>query len=253
MTRVRIYTTAGRASAAVAREIAAALSREPSLVLGLPTGQTPTPLYDSLADLCRRGKADFTRARTFNLDELVGLGPSHPSSYRAFMNRHLFSRIDIPRRRTRVLDGLARNSRRECVRFERAIARAGGLDIVVLGLGRNGHVGFNEPGRALQAFTHRARLTPATRRANARWFGGSVRRVPREALTMGVGTILRARRIVLLAFGGAKAGVVQRLLEGPVTTRLPASLLQLHPKVDVVLDRAAAARLRRRATRRLSA
>lgn len=253
MIEIRVHATAARASQAVARELAAALARKPGLVLGLPTGQTPVLLYEALAELCRRGGADFARARTFNLDELVGLAPSHPSSYRAFMDRHLFSKISIPRRRTRILNGVARDSRRECARFERAIARAGGLDLVVLGLGRNGHIGFNEPGAALEAFTHRARLTAATRRANAVWFGGAGRRVPREALTMGVGTILRSRRIVLLAFGRSKAAVVRRMLKGPVTTRLPASFLQLHPRVEVVLDRAAAGRLSRVATRKPSA
>jgi glucosamine-6-phosphate deaminase len=248
-----VHATAGRASAAVARDLAAALARKPALVLGLPTGRTPTLLYEALAELYRRGDADFARARTFNLDELAGLAPSHPSSYRAFMDRQLFSKINIPRRRTCVLNGLARDSRRECARFERAIARAGGLDIVVLGLGRNGHIGFNEPAAALEAFTHRARLTAATRRANAMWFGGDERRVPRAALTMGVGTILRARRIVLLAFGRSKAAVVRRMLEEPVTTRLPASFLQLHPDVEVVLDRAAAGGLSRGATRTPSA
>lgn len=254
MTRIRVHADAARASAAVARELAAALARKRALVLALPTGRTPIPLYEALGDLCRRGDADFTRARTFNLDELIGVAPSHPSSYRAFMDRHLFSKIDIPRRRTQVLNGLARDSRRECARFERAIGRAGGIDILILGLGRNGHIGFNEPGTALAASTHRVPLTPATRRANAVWFGGQLRRVPREALTMGIGTILRARRIVLLAFGRPKAAVVRRMLEGPVTPRLPASFLQLHPDVEIVLDRAAASRLSRGgATRRPSA
>lgn len=243
MSRIRVLADAERASAAVARDVAAALARKPSLVLALPTGRTPIRLYDALGELYRRGKADFARARTFNLDELVGLAPSHPASYRAFMDRHLFSQVAIPRRRTHVLNGLARDTRGECLRYERAIGRAGGIDLLILGLGSNGHIGFNEPGSALVTSTHRARLTPATRRANAVWFGRQLRRVPREGLTMGIGTILRARRIVLLAFGRPKAAMVRRMLEGPVTPRLPASFLQLHPNVEIVLDRAAASRL----------
>ncbi len=187
---------------------------------------------------------DFSRAATFNLDEFLGIAADDPRSYHAFMRRHLFENINVAPRRVHLLNGLARNVARECERYERAIARAGGIDLQVLGLGANGHVGFNEPGRALVARTHRTRLSPSTRRANAGLFRGRVSDVPREALSMGMGTILRARRIVLIATGASKARCVQRMIDGPVTPRLPASFLQLHNNVQVWLDSAAAQELR---------
>lgn len=248
MTRIRVYADLRRANAALARQLARALRRTPALVLGLPTGRTPVPLYEALAELYRRGRVDFSKARTFNLDEFVGVAPTHPASYRAFMERHLFSRVNLSPRRTHVLNGLARSPEAECARFERAIARAGGLDLLILGLGANGHIGFNEPRPALVASTHRARLTAATRRANAALFGGRADRVPREGLTMGIRTMLSARRIALVATGRGKAGVVRRMIEGPVTPRLPASFLQLHRNVEIVLDRAAASGLAGRGT-----
>jgi glucosamine-6-phosphate deaminase len=149
----------------------------------------------------------------------------------------------VPRERTHVLDGRARDVAAECERFEAAIEAAGGIDVQLVGLGLNGHIGFNEPGPQLVANTHRVKLAPPTRRANAELFGGDVRRVPREALSMGMGTILRARRVVMLATGASKARVVRRLVEGPVTTWLPASFLQLHADAEVVLDDSAAGRL----------
>jgi len=241
--RITVCRSAAAASAHVVRRIAAALRRDPSLVLSLPTGRTPIEVYDGLSRLVADDRLDFSRAVTFNLDEFVGLAPDDPRSYRAFMARHLFDRVGLPRRRAHVLDGSARDLAAECARFERAIDAAGGIDLSLVGIGLNGHVGFNEPGPDLVAGTHRAKLSSLTRRANARPFGGDPRRVPREALTMGMGTILRARRVVLLATGRSKARVVRRAVEGPVTTWLPASLLQLHADVEFVLDRDAASRL----------
>lgn len=242
--RIRLFDREEDIARVLARELAATLRRHPALVLGLPTGQTPVPLYRELSRLSRLGAVDFSRARSFNLDEFVGVGPQHPSSFRTFMRRHLFSHINLPLRRARVLNGAARDSAAECLRFERAIERAGGLDLLILGLGVNGHVGFNEPAPALMARTHRVEIRPATRQAYAPLFGNRRDWVPHEALTMGMGTILSARRIVLIATGRRKAAAVSKMLEGPVTPRLPASFLQLHPTVDVVLDRAAASRLR---------
>jgi glucosamine-6-phosphate deaminase len=159
------------------------------------------------------------------------------------MERHLFDHINLPPRRRHMLNGVADDVDQECARYERAIARAGGLDLLLLGLGANGHIGFNEPAGSLVALTHRTSLEASTRRANAALFGGSAAAVPHEALSMGVATILHARRIVVLATGRAKAGAVQRMIEGPVSPRMPASFLQLHRHVDVWLDRAASARL----------
>jgi glucosamine-6-phosphate deaminase len=244
--RVRIFSDADAIAGALARYVARCLARTPALVLGLPTGRTPIPLYRELARLNREGRVDFSRATTFNLDEFIGLAPSDPCSYRAFMQRHLFDHINLSSRRIHFLKGDARDTARECRRYERAIARAGGIDLQILGLGTNGHIGFNEPGPSLTAHTHRTRLTPATRRANAGLFGGRARAVPREALSMGMATILYARRVVLLATGAGKAGCVVHMIEGPVTTKLPASFLQLHRNAEVWLDKAAAGRLNSR-------
>jgi len=159
------------------------------------------------------------------------------------MNRHLFDLVNLPRTRIHFLAGKAANLERACSDYERAIGRAGGIDLQILGLGVNGHIGFNEPARALEARTHRTRLRPATRRANAALFGGRASAVPREALSMGMATILQARRIILVATGAAKARCVARMVEQRVTTRLPASFLQLHRNAEVWLDEAAAAKL----------
>jgi glucosamine-6-phosphate deaminase len=243
MMRVRVFRTAKSLARALARNIASALAADPGMVLGLPTGRTPIPLYREIVRLHQAGRADFSRATTFNLDEFLGLDPCDPHSYHAFMQRHLFDHVNLTPRRIQFLNGATRDVERECRRYERAIDRAGGIDLQILGLGMNGHIGFNEPARALVARTHRTRLTPATRRANAAFFDNRASAVPREALSMGMATILRARRIVLVATGATKARGVQRMIEGPVTPRLPASFLQLHRNVEVWVDRGAAGKL----------
>lgn len=242
--KVRVFSTPDRAARELARVVAGELAQNPALVLGLPTGRTPVPFYRELVALYGAGRIDFSRATTFNLDEFVGIAAADPGSYRAFMNRHLFDHINLRPAHAHFLNGAAADTAAECRRYERLIRRAGGIDLQLLGLGANGHVGFNEPGRALQARTHRTRLRPATRRANAPLFGSRLSRVPREALSMGMATILGAARVVLLATGAAKAACVQRMVEGAITTRVPASLLQLHPRAEVWLDRAAATRIR---------
>ena len=241
--KVVTYTTAPRAAAVAASLVLKHLSQNPRLVLGLPTGNTPIPMYRALVRAYEQGRADFSRATTFNLDEFVGLGKGDPGSYRAFMNALFFDHVNLPMTRAHMPDGRAKDWRREIARYERRISSAGGLDLVVLGVGGNGHLGFNEPGPTLDAHTHRVALRPETRRANAHLFGGRWQEVPTHALSMGIGTILTARHVVLLATGASKARIVARALNGPVTTRLPASLLQIHPDVIVVLDRDAAARL----------
>ena len=251
--RIRVFASAGALARALAGNISRALSADPALVLGLPTGRTPIPLYDAIVRLHRGGRADFSRATTFNLDEFLGLDPRDPRSYRAFMRRHLFDDVNLSPRRVQFLNGATRDVDRECLRYERAIERAGGIDLQILGLGMNGHIGFNEPARALVARTHCTRLKPATRRANAALFDNRVSAVPREALSMGMATILHAKRIVLLATGASKARCVQRMIEGPVTPRLPGSFLQLHRCAEIWLDSAAAARLAERTTMTLGA
>jgi len=238
--KIQIFPSPSAAARALAREIARSVSRNPRLVVGLPTGRTSIPLYAELVALCRSREIDFSKVTTFNLDEFVGVPPDDPRSYHAFMRRHLFDHVNLSAHRTHLLNGVARNMADECARFERAIDRAGGIDLMVLGLGRNGHIGFNEPDRSLVTHTHRTRLSASSRRANAFLFGHRVLRVPHEALSMGMGTILRSRRIVLFVTGRSKAHTVERVIGGRLTTRVPASLLQLHRDVDVWLDEAAA-------------
>jgi glucosamine-6-phosphate deaminase len=238
-----VFTDAREVAASLAEEVIEAVRRQPDLVLGLPTGRTPVTLYRELVRHALTGAADFSRARTFNLDEFLGVAPSDRSSYRQYMERRLFVPIGLPAGRVGFLDGSAADPRYECERYERSLAAAGGIDLQVLGIGANGHIGFNEPGAWLVVPTHVVVLRPETRRANAMLFGGDPGRVPREGLSMGVGTILQARRIVMLATGREKARAVERMVRGPMTTHVPASLLQLHPAVEVFLDRAAASRL----------
>jgi glucosamine-6-phosphate deaminase len=243
--RVSIFPNDRAAARALAHRVADALIARPRLVLGLPTGRTPVAFYNELAALVSHGRADLSQVTTFNLDEFLGIPPSHPGSYRSFMDKHLFSRVNIPASQINILDGAARDPERECARYEEAIEQAGGIDLQVLGIGTNGHIGFNEPARELQSRTHRVTLKPETRKSNAALFGGDAAQVPAEALSMGMATILRARAIVLLATGRSKASCIERVVHGPITTELPASFLQLHRDVDVMLDEAAAERLRR--------
>jgi glucosamine-6-phosphate deaminase len=244
--RLRVFDTPASLARAAARDVARALASHPRIVLGLPTGGTPIPLYAELVRLHAAGRADFRSATTFNLDEFLGVSPGDPRSYHAFMQRHLFAHVNLSPRRIHFLDGRVGSRRaihEECDRYERAIGRAGGIDLQILGLGTNGHIGFNEPANALVSHTHCTRLQAATRRANASLFGNRVAAVPREALSMGMATILHARRIVLVATGSAKARCVARMIRGPVTPRLPASFLQLHQHAEVWLDRPAAGKL----------
>jgi glucosamine-6-phosphate deaminase len=220
------------------------VARQPALVLGLPTGRTPVALYRHLVALAAAGRIDFGRVVTFNLDEFIGLRADDPRSYRSFMERHLFGPAAIPPGRVHFLDGAADNLPGECERYEAAIAAAGGIDLQLLGVGVNGHVGFNEPADGLHARSHVAVLHRETRAANAEAFGGDPRAVPPRALSMGMATILGARAIVVLATGPDKAVAVQRAIEGPVTTSVPASFLQLHPAVTWMLDESAASGLR---------
>lgn len=241
--RTVIHRTADAACAAVANFVADVLRVQPDAVLGLPTGQTPVLVYDALAALYESGRVDFSRATTFNLDEFFGISADDPRSFHAFMRRHLVDKVNLSPARVHVLNGAARDWTREGRRFEAEILKAGGLDLVILGIGRNGHIAFNEPAASLEPRTHLVRLHPDTRRANAAVAGGRWQRVPRRALSMGMATILSGRAVILLATGAPKARIVRRALTGPITTRVPASLLQLHPNLTVVLDRAAAGKL----------
>jgi glucosamine-6-phosphate deaminase len=241
--RVTVFPTDRAAARALAKRIAAHVQAKPSLVLGLPTGRTPVRLYQELVWLVERGQLDLSTVRTFNLDEFLGVAREHQGSYRRFMDEHLFKPAGIADEQVEFLNGAAGDPAAECERYEEAIAAAGGIDVQILGIGTNGHIGFNEPARELQARTNRVRLKPETRRSNAALFGGDADAVPPEALSMGMATILQARSIVLLATGKSKSGCIARVVNGPITTRLPASFLQLHHDVEVVLDEAAASKL----------
>jgi len=241
---VLVFPDAQAVARELARRIGAMLREKPDLVLGLPTGRTPLLLYEELVRLHQCGEADFRSAITFNLDEFLGIDPDHPSSYRAFMRRHLFDHVNADPSRTNFLDGGAADAQEECERYEREIDRVGGIGLQILGVGTNGHIGFNEPAPELEARTHRVALKPETRRSNAALFGGDPARVPLEALSMGMGTILQARTAVLIATGLSKARCVERLVNGPITTLLPGSFLQLHPNAEIFLDADAAGELR---------
>lgn len=225
------------ASERAAGLVAAALREQPGLVLGLPTGHTPVAMYALLA----AAGLDWSAARTFNLDEFGGVSPQTPGSFRAFMDEHLFSRVNLAPEHIGFLRGDAADEAAECARYEAAIDLAGGIDLLVLGLGANGHIGFNEPGPALRALTHATRLHPSTRAASAAWFGGDPARVPERALTIGMGQVMRARVVLMIATGPTKASAVAAMTRGPLTTGCPASWLQVHPRATVVVDRAAAA------------
>jgi glucosamine-6-phosphate deaminase len=241
--KISVYSSEKAAAAALARYVASRVAAKPDLVLGLPTGRTPIPLYRELVALFEAGEVDLSRVTTFNLDEFYGIGADHPGSYHQFMREHLFRHVNVPDDRVNFLNGAAENAEAECARYERAILECGGIDIQLLGIGTNGHIGFNEPARELQARTHRATLHASTRRSNMSLFGGDRDAVPRQALSMGMATILNARELVMLATGKSKAGCIARVVSGPLTTRVPASFLQLHARVELVLDEGAASSL----------
>lgn len=215
------------------------LNAKPDSVLGLATGSTPVALYQHLAEACRVGAVSFAQAYSFNLDEYLGLPSDHPQSYRYFMNHNFFDHIDINLRNTRVPDGQAANPLAACADYEAAIAAQGGIDIQLLGIGRNGHIGFNEPASSLASRTRIKTLTKATIDDNSRFFGPDEYQ-PHLSITMGIGTIMEARRIVLLATGAGKAEAIKATVEGPVTASCPASILQMHPAATIIIDEAAA-------------
>lgn len=239
---VIIQPDADRATRLVARLIAKDLRQNPRLVLGLATGQTMEQVYILLAEMHKRDGLDFSKCRTFNLDEYVGLTPEDPCSYRYYMNKHLFSKVNVNLRNTHLPDGMANDLDLACVSYEATIQKAGGIDFQLLGIGHDGHIGFNEPLSALRSRTRVKALTPLTVAANAPLFDNPDR-MPRRALTMGVGTIMDSKRCVLLATGASKAAILAKAVEGPITAMVSASAMQLHPHCTIVTDEAAAARL----------
>lgn len=242
MAEVLILPGPREAGELVANHIAAAVAHNPRLVLGVATGTTPLPVYGALRDHVDGG-ADFSRLRAFALDEYVGLPQGHPESYHAVIDREVTAPLGLRAGNVHVPDGRLDGIETAGDRYEAALVAAGGVDIQLLGVGTTGHIGFNEPGSSFASLTRVKTLTQQTREDNARFFD-SVDDVPVHCVTQGLGTILRARHLVLLAFGDAKAEAVAAAVEGPVTSSVPASAIQLHPHVTVVIDAAAASRLR---------
>ena len=215
------------------------IMEKPDLVLGLATGSTPKGLYKNLVRANKLGKIDFSKVTTFNLDEYIGLQPTNPSSYHFYMYHYLLDHINIDQENINIPDGMSNNIEKVCKEYDEKIKKAGGIDLQILGIGHNGHIGFIEPDEKLKIATHKAILSPETIKANSRFFK-SVHDVPKTAVTMGLGGILKSKKIMILASGEGKAGIIQKALNGTITTKIPASLLQLHPKLCVVLDRTAA-------------
>jgi len=241
LAEVVIVSDRAAAGALVADEIARRIAAEPELVLGLATGSTPVPVYEALRP--RLEGLDVSRIRGFALDEYVGLAPDHPESYRSVIRREVVEPLGLDPAKVQVPDGALDRIPDAGERYERAIAEAGGIDIQLLGIGTDGHIGFNEPGSSFASLTRVKTLTRQTREDNARFFA-SIDDVPRHCVTQGLGTILRARHLVLLAFGAGKAEALAAAVEGPLTASLPASAVQLHPHATVVVDEEAAVSLR---------
>ncbi|MBQ1568356.1 MAG: glucosamine-6-phosphate deaminase [Kiritimatiellae bacterium] len=242
-----ICKTREEASRKAADMITALVRKNPKAVLGLATGSTPVLMYNELAKDVKAKKVSFRQVRSWNLDEYYGLAPTHDQSYRYFMNENLFRKIDIKLSNTHVLNGLAKDPAKECKAYEAAIRRAGGIDLQVLGIGSDGHIAFNEPGTSLNSRTSIVYLTPSTIKDNARlFFHGRLDEVPTAALSMGVGTICEARKVVLLAFGANKADAVKGMVEGGISQFCTASALQAHNDAWVFCDEAAASKLKLR-------
>ena len=237
--RTKDYRDMSRKAANV---ISAQVILKPNCVLGLATGTTPIGTYEQLAEWNHKGDCDFSQVTTYNLDEYRGLTHEDPQSYHYFMRQNFFDKINIDLANTFVPDGANPNADEACSEYDRMVRDAGYPDLQLLGIGRNGHIGFNEPDDHFSKGTHCVNLTESTIQANSRLFD-SADEVPREAYTMGIGTIMKARKILLVVNGAGKAEIVRDVLRGPVVPQVPASILQLHPDVTVVLDKEAAAAL----------
>ena len=239
-----IKKDAAAGSCAAARVVARLVREKPDAVIGLATGSTPLLLYKELIRMHRQEGLDFSKVTTFNLDEYIGLPAEHEQSYHRFMQDNLFSLINIKKKNTHIPDGMTKNVTAFCAAYEQSIDDAGGIDLQVLGIGSDGHVGFNEP---TSSFASRTRIKTLTRQTvvdNARFFGGDEAKVPHHCITMGIGTIMDARMNLMLAFGGNKAQAVAATVEGPVAAIMPASILQHHPNAKLFIDEAAAAGLK---------
>lgn len=242
MAQIVITETPDKAGALVARHIADLIVSSPRTVLGVATGSTPLPVYQNLRELVLSGALTLARTTMFALDEYVGLPVGHPESYHAVIERELVKPLGLDPQRVHLPDGSPGNIQDAGQRYEAAIRAAEGIDLQILGIGSDGHIGFNEPGSSLASETRVKTLTETTRQDNARFFA-SLDQVPRHCITQGLGTILRARHLVLLAFGERKAPAVASAVQGPISAQCPASAIQLHPRTTVVVDEAAASML----------
>ncbi|NHN56465.1 glucosamine-6-phosphate deaminase [Calidifontibacter sp. DB0510] len=240
---VVIQDDAGELGRLGAKAVIDTLANTPDAVLGLATGSSPVSIYDAVAAAVAAGSVSLARSSAFTLDEYVGLPPGHPQSYRSVILRDFVDKVDLDPGRLHTPDGAAADIPAACAAYEGQIADAGGIDLQILGIGADGHVAFNEPGSSLASRTRIKTLTQQTRVDNARFFDGDVDAVPSHCVTQGVGTIMQARHLLLIASGRHKAQAVHQLVEGPITAMWPASVLQLHPHVTVLVDRAAASRL----------
>ncbi len=218
------------------------VNEKPEAILGLATGGTPVGMYKELIEMNKAGKVDFSKVTTVNLDEYVGLAGDHEQSYRYFMNTNLFNHINVNKDKTFVPNGLAENIEEECKKYDERIKELGGIDLQLLGLGGNGHIAFNEPDNHLVVGSHLTGLTQDTIEANSRFFE-SADEVPKTAVTMGLGGIMQAKKILLIASGEGKADAVEAMMNGKITTDCPASMLQMHRDVTIIVDEAAAAKL----------
>ena len=236
--KVRISDTYEDMSEAAAQLVIEQVRRKPDSVLGLAAGSTPLLIYKKLGEAYKAGVVDFSQVRTFNLDEYIGLSPEHPQSYHYFMKKNLFSRVNIDIKNTHVPDGAASDLKKACADYDAYIRATGGIDLQLLGIGQNGHIGFNEPCRSFVLNTHIVDLTENTIKANSRLFK-SIDDVPHQAITMGIRNIMQARRIVLVANGENKAEALRKTLIEDVTPDVPASILQLHLDISIVADEAA--------------
>lgn len=232
--KMMIFQSYEELSEAGASIIVDLLMQKPRAVLGLATGGTPVGIYEQLTKMYAERKVSFKEATSFNLDEYVGIPQHHPESYYSYMQQHLFQHIDLPADQAFIPNSSAEHLNRECESYDLLIQQMGQIDLQILGIGHNGHIGFNEPAQGLMSGTHIVELSADTRRANARFFD-TIDQVPEFAITMGVGTILKAKQILLIVKGADKADIVERALTGPITTELPASLLQTHPHLTVLI------------------
>lgn len=239
---IHVYKNAAEVGKAAAMIVASEINKKADCVLGLATGSTPIPTYQEMARMNREGLVDFSKVRSYNLDEYIGLAPDHVCSYRRFMNEQLFDHINIDKANTHVPCGIGADHEADAKAYDEAVEAAGGIDLQILGIGHDGHIGFNEPGDEFIAGTNIVTLTDMTIDANTRFFEKRDD-VPRQAITLGNRNIMAAKRIILLATGKDKAKAIAEAIKGNITPKMPASLLQVHPNVQFLLDEGAASLL----------